>query len=116
MELERARMLELILDSLPYPVVFVDTGHVIRYLNRAARYHYYCERGYDDLVGKSLFACHGEQSRKKIEQMVEKLKDHAGEMLVKVNARNQRLYLNPVRDEKGQLVGYFERFEMNLQL
>jgi hypothetical protein len=29
--------------------------------------------------------------------------------------RNQRLYITPVRNAQGELIGYFERFEMNLQ-
>ena len=39
--MEKLEMLEAILDSYPYRVVFVDCDHVIRYLNRAAKYHYY---------------------------------------------------------------------------
>ena len=48
-------MLRGILDSLPYPVVFVDSSFIIRYMNRYAQYHYYQERGYRDLIGKSIF-------------------------------------------------------------
>ena len=43
--MEKLEMLEAILDSYPYRVVFVDCDHVIRYLNRAAKYHYYQVRG-----------------------------------------------------------------------
>ena len=51
-------MMAGILDSYPYPIVFVDGDFVIRYLNRYAKYHYYQERGYSDLIGHSLFDCH----------------------------------------------------------
>ena len=67
------------------------------------------------LIGKSLFECHNEASVEKIKQAVEKLKNHANEMYLGVTVDNQRFYLNPVRDEKGRLVGFFERFELNLQ-
>ena len=69
--MEKLEMLEAILDSYPYRVVFVDCDHVIRYLNRAAKYHYYQVRGYRDLIGRSLFDCHQELSRARIEAAVE---------------------------------------------
>ncbi len=106
-----------ILDSLPYPVVFVDREYIIRYMNRYAQYHYYQERGYQDLMGQSIFACHDkESSRERIRAAFEKMKRDGKEMFVGVNARNQRLYMQPVRDKDGQLIGFFERFEMNLRI
>ena len=50
--MDENRIMSLILDAYPYPIVFVDCGHVIRYMNKRARYHYYEERGYRDLIGK----------------------------------------------------------------
>ena len=111
----REEMLSCILDSYPYRVVFVDTDHIIRYMNKAAKYHYYQVRGYRDLIGKSLFECHGEKSKAAIIAAVEKLKNHGNEIYLGVSVGNERKYINPVRDENGELIGYFERFEMNLQ-
>lgn len=106
-----------ILDSYPYPIVFVDTEYVIRYMNRYAKYHYYEERGYRDLIGKSLFDCHDtEHARERIRQGFEKMKRDGKEMFVGVNARNQRIYMQPVRNEAGELIGFFERFELNLRI
>lgn len=83
-------------DSLPYPVVFVDREYIIRYMNRYAQYHYYQERGYQDLMGQSIFACHDkESSRERIRAAFEKMKRDGKEMFVGVNARNQRLYMQP---------------------
>ena len=48
-------MLKAILNSYPYPIVFVDDTYTIRYMNRYAQYHYYQERGYKELICKSLF-------------------------------------------------------------
>ena len=109
-------MMSLILDAYPYPIVFVDCEHVIRYMNKRARYHYYEERGYRDLIGKSLFDCHQEpRSAEMIRAAVEKLKNHGNEIFLKVNQRNERVIITPVRNAGGELVGYFERFEMNQQ-
>ena len=47
----REEMMACILDSVPYRIVFVDTDHIIRYMNREAKHHYYAVRGYGDLIG-----------------------------------------------------------------
>jgi DUF438 domain-containing protein len=109
------KILELILDSFPFPIVFVDTTHTIRFLNKRAEYHYYKERGYGDLMGKSIFDCHKEKSKEEILTLFEKLRNHGQEVSLRVNVRNERIFVVPVRDEDGKLIGYFERFEQNLQ-
>jgi DUF438 domain-containing protein len=103
-----------IVDSSPYPVVYVDLNHVIRYLNPMAVYHYQTERGYSDLLGRSLFTCHTEQSKEKILQAVEHFKRGGQEILLMVNVKNHRVYISPVRDSEKKLIGYYERFELNL--
>lgn len=102
-----------ILDAMPYPFVFADLEHVIRYMNRAAIRHYTEERGFKDLLGKSLFDCHNPDSRRRIVEAVEHFQRGGGEIFLKINARNERVFVAPVRDSKGILVGYFERFESN---
>jgi PAS domain S-box-containing protein len=111
---EREKMLAYILDSYQYPILFVDSGHIIRYMNKMAEYHYYSERGYSNLLGKSIFECHNSHSEEKIREAIEKLKNHGNEIFLGVSAKNQRIYINPVRNENGEFMGYFERFELNL--
>jgi DUF438 domain-containing protein len=90
---------------------------IIRYLSRAAVYHYCSERGLPDLVGKSIFDCHfNPASREHIERVVEGFKHDAKEVYLRVDERNLRIYITPVRAESGELLGYYERFEMNLYL
>lgn len=108
-------MLAYILDAYPYPIVFVDCDHVIRYMNKMAKHHYYNERGYSDLIGKSIFNCHRPESEEKIRAAIEKLENHGNEIFLGISVKNQRIYINPVRNEQGKLIGYFERFELNLQ-
>ena len=106
-----------ILDSYPYPIVFVDSGYVIRYMNRYAEYHYYKERGYAGLIGKSIFDCHSrEESKERIRIAFEQMKKDGKERFVGVNTRNLRIIMQPVRDEEGTLIGFFERFELNLHI
>jgi len=114
--MEREKLLAHILDSYPYPVVFADAEHVIRYLNKAADAWYHHERGYDNLMGKSLFDCHNARSKEKIISGVGKLKNREkDEIFLGVDAKKRRVYIQPVRDEKGEFIGYIERFEMNFE-
>ena len=113
--MERERLLSYILDSFPYPVLFVDSNHIIRYLNKYAEYFYYQERGYSNLIGESIFSCHNDKSKEKIIAGAEKLKNHAMEIYLGVNSKNHRVYMQAVRNEEGEMEGYIQRFEMNLQ-
>ena len=113
--LENKQLYKYIIDSIPYPIVFVDANHIIRFLNMQAEHWYYDQRGYDNLIGKSLFDCHNDHSKDMIIKAVEKLKNHANEIYCGVTPQNYRFYLNPVRNSKGELVGYFERFEQNMK-
>ena len=88
--MDEKTILKGILDSYPYPIVFVDTAYVIRFLNRYAKYYYYEERGYQNLIGKSLFDCHNlATSREKIQAAFEKMKKDGKEVYLGVNSRNQ---------------------------
>jgi DUF438 domain-containing protein len=109
------KTLSLIIDALPFPVVFVDLEHIIRFMNKRAKFVYYEERGYRDLVGKSIFACHNDASKEKVLKIVESLKNHGREVFLTVSGNNQRIYVTPVRDDNGEFIGYFERFEGNFQ-
>jgi hypothetical protein len=114
--MKHAEIPELIVDAIPYPIVFVDVKeHIIRYMNKTAKYHYHQERGFPDLIGRSIFDCHSEESRRRILEAVKKLNNHGQEIYLQVTVKNQRVYITPVRDANGNLVGYFERFEMNRQ-
>ena len=107
--------LTLIIDALPFPVVFVDVNHTIQFLNKTAKFHYYEEMGYSHLIGKSIFDCHHEKSKEKIIKVFERLKGHGREVFLGVSEKNERIYMVPVRNDKGELIGYFERYEGNFQ-
>ena len=108
-------LLRAILDSHPYAIVYVDSDFIIRYMNRYARYHYCVERGYGDLIDKSLFDCRVPQPREKIADAFHAMQKDGKERFIGINARNLRIYMQPVRDLAGKICGFFERFELNLQ-
>lgn len=100
-----ATMLARLLDSLKDPFVFVDTDHFIRYLNKVA-----LERHGDKLKGTSIFDCHNERSNKMIREIFAKMADGLEEEII-TDDEKHRIYMRAVRDEKGKLIGYYERYE-----
>ena len=107
------KYLENILDAIHYQIVFVDLTHTIRFLNKQAKYEYCQVRGHKNLIGKSLFEYHNPKSKEHILAAVERFKNHGGEEFLSVSSNNLRIYMTPVRDEQGELIGYFERYEAN---
>jgi DUF438 domain-containing protein len=96
-----------ILDSLKGPLLFADTEHIVRYMNRAAISHY--SRG-ESLLGSSLLDCHNEQSQRMMIDILRAM--HAGEdeRLIK-DDEESRIFMRVVRDPNGRVLGYYERYE-----
>ena len=104
--MDQIEMLSAILDSLTEEVVFVDTEHIIRYMNPAGKKHY-GPRG--AAVGKDLFTCHKEQSKALIRKLLSQLQAGAEEINFTDNEKH-RVYMRAVRDTSGKLIGYYERY------
>ena len=106
--MNQRELLAALLDSLPDPVVFADTDHVIRYMNTAAIAHY--EQG-SALMGQSVLECHNAQSQQLIRAILaEMIADSLEERLI-TDTSEQRIFMRAVRGEQGDLLGYFERYE-----
>lgn len=111
--MEESKITKWLLEAIPYPVLFADLSHTVRYMNRRARFEYEEIRGRRNLLGSNLLDCHNEQSCQKIREIVGRFEQNGSEEFLTVTSRNQRVYMTPVRDENGSLVGYFERYELN---
>ncbi|MBN2565371.1 MAG: PAS domain-containing protein [Candidatus Eisenbacteria bacterium] len=98
--------LEAILDSLKDPVLVADTGHVTRYMNRAAIEHY--DEG-EALIGRSLMDCHNERSQRTIVETLAAFEAGEDERLITDNEKH-RIYMRAVRDSSGAVVGYYEGY------
>jgi len=100
-------LMAAILDSLKDPLLFADTEHVVRYMNKAASAHY--SEG-KSLIGRSLLECHNERSQHMIVEILAAM--HAGEdeRLI-TDDEEHRIYMRAVRDADGQVLGYYERYE-----
>ena len=100
-------LLARILDSLVDPVLFADIKHTVVYMNSAAVDHY---TGGESLMGTSLLDCHNEDSQKKMIEVLAALRAGEEERLISDDEK-RRIYMRAVRDEAGEVVGYYERYE-----
>ena len=101
----------LLLDSIDEEIVLADTNHKIVFMNRRALGEYK-DRGGKSLIGKSIFGCHNENSKKTILEVYERLKNGEDEVEFE-STPSVRTFVRSVRDHNGNLIGYFERFEKN---
>ncbi len=97
----------ILLNSLKDAFVFVDTEHVIQYMNSAAVLRY--KEG-ESLLGRSIFSCHNSASKDMMIEIFEKMKSGLEEEIITDNEKH-RICMRAVRDHNGNLLGYYERFE-----
>ena len=102
-----ATLMAAILDSLTSPLLFADTGHVVRYMNARAIAHY---RGGDKLLGTSLLDCHNEASQEMMVEILAAMREGEEERLTS-ESDEHRVYMRAVRDPEGKLLGYYEWYE-----
>ncbi len=100
-----------LLDSMKAPMLFADTDHMVRYLNRAAVEYY--DRG-EELLGTDLLECHNSQSQVLMKEILAAMQEGEEERLITDNSKH-RIYMRAVRDREGRLLGYYERYEPPLE-
>ena len=101
-------LMTALLDSMKDPVLVADVNHVVRYMNKPAIGHY--EAG-AALLGTSLLDCHNETSNQQIKEILAAmLAGEVDERLI-TDDEKHRIYMRAVRNEDGQLLGYYERYE-----
>jgi PAS domain-containing protein len=102
-----------VIDQDRAPVVICDLNHVIVYMNPVAEKNYE-KWGGADLVGKSLMDCHNEKSREAIEKVVEWFKESVENNIIYTfynEKQNKDVYMVALRDDTGELIGYYEKHE-----
>lgn len=98
-----------VMDEDRSPVVICDLKHVIVYMNPTA-----CQRYKADLTGKSLLDCHNEESCRRIELVLEMFRESRDNNRVytfRNDKENKDVYMIALRDDKGELIGYYEKHE-----
>ena len=100
-----------ILEQDSAPIVICDLHHTIIYMNEAAC-RAYEKRGGRELLGKDLFGCHNEESKKKIEKVIAYFKEDVSHNIVFTfhnDKENKDVYMVALRDEDKRLIGYYEK-------
>ena len=98
-----------IINAYPYEIVFVDRTHIVRFMNRAAQKRYTGRVQ----IGNSLFNCHNENAKGKIEEFLRRADAGEDEMFELYNRKTgEREFFVPVRGRNGAVIGYFERHEV----
>ena len=96
-----------ILNSLKNPVLVGDLNHTVIYMNRAAELYY--SKG-AALLGTNLLDCHNERSQEMLIEILAAMHEGLEERLI-TDSEKYRIYMRAVRDEDGNLLGYYERYE-----
>ncbi len=96
-----------LLNSIKDPILFADTNHIVQYMNKAGIKHY--DEG-EELLQSDLLKCHNEESQKMMIEILAEMHTGLEEKMITDNEK-YRIFMRAVRDEKGNLLGYFERYE-----
>jgi len=68
----------------------------------------------ESLLQSNLLKCHNEESQKMMIDILSEMKNRLDEKLITDNEKH-RIFMRAVRDKKGNLLGYFERYEPPLE-
>jgi hypothetical protein len=101
-----------VLDQDRCAIVICNLEHEIVYMNQAA-FKNYEKWGGEQLLGKSLLACHNPASREKIKQVVDWFAASCEHNLVHTfynEKQNKDVYMVALRSEE-KLIGYYEKHE-----
>ena len=102
-----------VLEADRAAVVLCNLEHEIIYMNPVAMERY-GKWGGKALLGKSLMDCHNERSRELIEKVLEWFKaskDHNIVYTFYNQKENKDVYMVALRDDSGNLIGYYEKHE-----
>ncbi|MDE6725832.1 MAG: PAS domain-containing protein [Ruminiclostridium sp.] len=109
--MELSQFFKSIIDQDRAAVVICDLQHKIIYMNPAAKMQY---SKHGDLTGKSLLDCHNERSNEMIKKVVAwfgESKEHNLIYTFHNEKQNKDVYMVALRDESGELIGYYEKHE-----
>lgn len=111
--MELTQFFKSVLDEDKSAVVICDMNHKIIYMNPAA-----CERygkkGGVSLLGSNLLDCHNSKSNEMIHKVIEWFKESKlhNRIYISYNEKeNKDVYMIALRDEQGELIGYYEKHE-----
>ena len=98
-------------------VVICDLEHTIIYMNPAADRNY-AKYGGHQILGNCIFDCHNAHSVEAIKKVVAWFAADKSHNIVHTfyNAKQQKdVYMVALRDEDGELIGYYEKHEFRIK-
>lgn len=108
-----SKMFKSVIDQDDTSVVICNTEHIVVYMNRAAVSNYE-KRGGANIVGHSIFDCHNAESCRLIKKVVDwfsKSRENNKVHTFYNSKQNKDVYMIALRDENGNLIGYYEKHE-----
>lgn len=103
------KLFKSVLDTYTAPIVICDINHIIVYMNPSA-----IERYHKDLTGSSIKDCHNSKSNEMIEKVLDWFKVSKENNVIYTyhnDKENKDVYMVALRDENGELMGYYEKHE-----
>jgi len=107
------KIFKSVLEQDRAPIVLCDLEDTIIYMNPSA-IEQYKNNGGEKLLGQSLKDCHPPQANELIDKVVGWFKQDKSNNLVytyKNTKQNKDVYMVALRDESGELIGYYEKHE-----
>lgn len=101
------KLMKSLIDQESVPVLLCDTECNVLYANPAADKEYRRE-----MTGKNIKDCHNENSNAKIQKIIDWLAESAENnkyFLYHNPKSNQDVYMVALRDENGNLIGFYEK-------
>ncbi len=111
--MELSQYFKSIVDQDRSQIVICDLDNVIIYMNPAA-VRAYEKHGGAALIGMSLLDCHGPEAREKIQEVVDwfaSSSEHNIVFTIHNDKENKDVYMVALRDDAGELIGYYEKHE-----
>ncbi len=111
--MELTQFFKSVLDEDKSAVVLCDLEHKIVYMNPAACENY-SKYGGASLLGRNLLDCHNSKSVEMIYKVLEWFKEsklHNRIFTFYNEKENKDVYMVALRDEQGELIGYYEKHE-----
>lgn len=109
--MELSQFFKSVIDQDNAHIVICDLSHTIIYMNPAAVERY---KKHGDLLGKSIFSCHNEQSNELIKRVIAWFAEDKSHNKVHTfynEKENRDVYMVALRGESGELIGYYEKHE-----
>lgn len=107
------KLFKSVLDQDRAAVVICDLQHRIVYMNEAAVKNYE-KWGGRSLMGVDVRDCHNEESKRIIDKVVDWFKSSTDHNICYTSynpKQNKDVYMVALRDEDGQLIGYYEKHD-----